>query len=438
MILYHPGDPNLMPVGLRDRIAREAVPFPLDPSDAFNTAVDKLLASVGRPVELLGLGEALHGGEDILQLRNRLFMRLVEAHGYTAIAIESSFPRSRAVNEHIAGRGPASFDEVKSTGFSHGFGLLEANRELVEWMRQYNADPSHGAKLSFYGFDGPMEMMYADSPGQVLHFVTDYLASIDGTSGRERRERIDAFLGPDARWEDPAAAMDPARSVGMSPDATALRIETEDLVSELRERRPDLVAKGGEGRYREAAHYASVAHQLLNYHSWMARRSDDRLVRLLGIRDALMADNILYIASQERGRGKVLVFAHNRHLQRGRAQMQLGPHSLTWWPAGAQLEATMGDRYAVIGSAVGVSGANGIERPQAGSLEDMLAATPGPGRFVPTHWRYGLPDIASLPVRSGSAKNPTYFPLSAHSLRDFDWLVMLDTVTYSRGGPPLP
>jgi erythromycin esterase-like protein len=30
-------------------------------------------------VELLGFGEALHGGDDILILRNRLFERLVEA-----------------------------------------------------------------------------------------------------------------------------------------------------------------------------------------------------------------------------------------------------------------------------------------------------------------------------------------------------------------------
>lgn len=46
------------------------------------------------PVELLGFGEALHGGEDILIFRNRLFQRLVEVHGYSAIAIESSFPRA--------------------------------------------------------------------------------------------------------------------------------------------------------------------------------------------------------------------------------------------------------------------------------------------------------------------------------------------------------
>ena len=100
-----------------------------------------MIAALGDAVELLGFGEALHGGEDILILRNRLFQRLVEAHGYSAIAIESSFPRARVVNEYVAGRGPASYEAVQETGFSHGFGRLDANRELVEWMRRYKPIP---------------------------------------------------------------------------------------------------------------------------------------------------------------------------------------------------------------------------------------------------------------------------------------------------------
>lgn len=52
--------------------------------------------------------------------------------------------------------------------------------------------------------------------------------------------------------------------VGLSPAATALRIETEELISQLRWRRPELVAWSDELRYSEALHYASVARQLLN------------------------------------------------------------------------------------------------------------------------------------------------------------------------------
>jgi erythromycin esterase-like protein len=432
---------------LDDWISHEAIPFSLDSPGAFNAAVDKVVASVaslGDCVELLGFGEALHGGEDILNLRNRLFQRLVEAHGYSAIAVESSFPMARAVNEYVAGRGPTSYDAVKEAGFSHGFGMLDANRELVEWMREYNADPSHKIKLQFYGFDSPTEMTYTDSPRQMLRFVLDYLASINSSSGPEHQERIDALLGRDADWENPAAMMDPAKSIGLSPAATALRIEVEDLIMELRLRRPELVAKSYEGRYLEALQYATASGQLLNYHSVMARtsaRPEERLVVALGIRDLMMADNLAYIVSRERSRGdgKVLAFAHNSHLQRGKAKWQLGDYQLIWWPAGAQLSEMFGPRYAVIGTGMGVSDANGIGRPEAGTLEARLTAAPGPARFIPTCKGKGLPaeEIACIPVRSGSMKNQTYFPLTPQSFTDFDWLAVLDSTSYSRGGPQL-
>ncbi|MCX6678124.1 MAG: erythromycin esterase family protein [Methanothrix sp.] len=424
-----------------DWILHEAIPFSVDSSETFNASIDKVIASLGDSVELLGFGEALHGGEDILILRNRLFQRLVETHGYSAIAIESSFPRARAVNEYVAGRGPASYEAVQEAGFSHGFGRLDANRELVEWMRQYNADATHRVKLQFYGFDSPTEMMFCDSPRQVLHFVLDYLTSIESTSAQEHRLRIEPLLGLDSDWENPAAIMDPTKSIGLSPAATALRIEVEDLIAELQVRRPELVAKSDENRYLEAMQYATVARWLLNYHAALARKSESgkRIVQCLGLRDAMMSDILAGIVSREHGRGKVLAFAHNSHLQRGKAEWQLGTDLLTWWPAGSHLDEIFGPGYAVFGTAVGVSDANGIGQPQAGTLEARLTAGPGPARFIPTHKGQGLPTsaIVALPTRSGSMMNPTYFALTPQSFTDFDWLAVLDKTAYNRGGPQL-
>src|SRR5262249_46702003 len=174
-------------------------------------------------------------------------------------------------------------------------------------------------------------------------------------------------------------------------------------------------------------------------HAALARTSSKRLVELLGIRDAMMADNLAYMVSRERGRGKVLAFAHNSHLKCGKAQWQLGPDLLVWWPAGSHLHEMLGPRYAVIGSAVGVSEANGIGPPEAGTLEARLIAAPGPARFITTHKGQALPTSATtdLPTRSGSLKNPTYFALTPQSFTDFDGLVVLDSTAYNRGGPPL-
>ncbi len=421
-------------------IQSQAIPFSTDSADSFNSAVDRFAAALDPSAELVGFGEALHGGEDILSLRNRLFGRLVEAHGFSAIAVESSLPRTRLLNDYVCGKGQGSLEAVADAGLSHGFGRLEANRELVEWMRRYNLDPSHRTKIRFYGFDSPTEMTGTDSPRQVLSFALSYFASIDRSGGEERQRRIEALLGPDSDWENPAAMMDPSKSVGLSPSAVGLRGETEDLISELQVRRPELAAKSGEDRYEEALHHAIIARQLLGYHAELAKSSEDRIARLLGIRDAMMAGNLLHILSRERGRGRVFAFAHNRHLQRGRVEWRLGTDVNVWWPAGSHLALMLYQRYVVIGSGLGVSEANGIGSPEPGTLEAALTRMPEQALLIPTDKGEGLPasDIEALPTRSASAKNRSYFPLTPESFTDFDWLCVLKSSVYARGGPALP
>jgi erythromycin esterase len=173
-----------------------------------------------------------------------------------------------------------------------------------------------------------------------------------------------------------------------------------------------------------------VARQLLNYHAEMAQASSLRIARLLGIRDFVMADNLEYTVAQERGRGKVLAFAHNSHLQRSMTEWQLGDQLLAWWPAGAQLTELLGPRYAVIGTAVGVSDSQGIGPPEADTLEARLGAIQRPGLFIPTQRGRGLPQasIDSLPTRSGSKTNSTYFPLTPKSLANFVGLAVLNSM----------
>jgi erythromycin esterase len=251
---------------------------------------------------------------------------------------------------------------------------------------------------------------------------------------------IDPLLGQDAAWENSAAALDPTQAIGRSPAATTLRIETEELISELRVRRPEFITKSDESRYGEAIHYAVLARQLLNYHAALAQPSAKRQARLLGIRAAMMAENLAYIVSREQGRGKVLAFAHNAHLKRGKVQWQWGNETVTWWPVGAHLHEMFGRRYVVIGSAIGTSPANGVGQPEAGTLEARFISAPGSARFIPTFGGQGLPaeEIAVLPSRSGSAKNRSYAELpGAQSFTDFDWFAVLDTTAYAPGWPYL-
>lgn len=417
-------------------IKNNAIPFPSEASAALDTAVARMMEAVGSSVELLGVGEALHGTEEILQIRNRLFQTLVKSHGFSAIAIETSFPQARSVNEYVLGLASAEDESVK-TWFNKGFGLLEANRELVEWMREYNTDSGHTTKLRFYGFDIPLgEYAYA-SPRVVLLTPLNLLQSVETPHIEERKNRIFEMIGADAEWENAKAISDPSLSIGQSPRAVSLRIETEELISELRIRAPELIGRRGRNEYYTALHDAITARQLLNNHAAQARGGSYE--QQLGIRDVVMADNLEYLVAHERSRGKVLAYAHNGHLKRGQMQWQMGEQNLSWWTAGEQITERMGNRYAVIGSGVGSSEDNGIAQPEKETLEARLIATSGEARFIPTRRGEGIDqvEIGNLPVRSGSAKNATYFPLSKACFTEYDGLFVVNTTAYNRGGPPL-
>jgi erythromycin esterase-like protein len=323
-------------------------------------------------------------------------------------------------------------DEALAEGITHGLGVLAANRELVEWMRERNAGGKTAVR--FHGCDAPTEMSGCDSPRRALHRALDFLEAVDAEKARPRRERIEALLGNDAAWENPATMMDPSKGIGLSAEAGALRVETEELIAELEVRRPELVAAGGREEFAEALQFARLARKMLAYHAGIARASATRIADLLGLRDVMMAEAIEYIAEMEKRRGgRVLVFAHNSHLKTGQMRWELGwttgPSSVEWWAAGAHLQETMGARYAVIGVGVGTSEAHGLSAPEAGTIEARMLGVPGPWRIAPVGGVSG----EGIAMRGKAAGNPTYFGFSAASVREYDWLCVVVSCTYSRG-----
>src|SRR3989440_4063827 len=99
----------------------------------------------------------MHGVEAFPQLRNQAFQHLVEHDGYRSIAIETDCLAALTVDA-FAADGKGELGEVVRSGFSHGFEKAEANRELVDSMRRYNASLKAGHRLTFHGFDAPTDI----------------------------------------------------------------------------------------------------------------------------------------------------------------------------------------------------------------------------------------------------------------------------------------
>ncbi|MGW0488575.1 erythromycin esterase family protein [Streptomyces olivaceus] len=404
---------------------------------------------------LLALGEPTHGEDLLLDVRNAVFRQLVEQAGYRTVAIESDCLRGLVVDAYVTS-GTGTLDEAMERGFSHGFGASAANRELVRWMRAHNDGRPPAEQVRFAGFDGPLEITGAASPRRALIALHDYLAARIGPRLLPcTAEELDRLLGDDGRWTEPDAMLDPTRSVGGSAEAGRLRLLADDLVSLLDEQAPSLLAagprdgggsrgsggSGGSGGSREdrdggddrdardsrdawerARLYGRTATGLLLYHSWMADASEARMGRLLGLRDRMMADNLLALAA----RGPVLVHAHNAHLQRPRSTMRMWQGPVEWWSAGALVSARLGEEYAFLATALGTIRHQEVETPPPDTLEGLLYALPQDRCLVGPGW----PATALGDPPPATRVSPWfgYAPLDPGHLADVDGVVFVKDV----------
>ncbi|HSZ40058.1 MAG TPA: erythromycin esterase family protein [Trebonia sp.] len=321
---------------------------------------------------LLALGEPTHGEDVLLGLRNDLFRQLIEREHYRTIAIESDCLAGLVVDDYVT-EGTGTLDEVMARGFSHGFGASPANRALVRWMRAYNDGRPAAEQVRFAGFDGPLEITGAASPRQALTALHGYLAArVEAGLLPCSAETLDRLLGADDRWTDPAAMMDPARSAGQTPEARQLRLLADDLATLLDAQAPHLSGAFARDDWERARLYGRTAAGLLRYHSWMADTSPGRMACLLGLRDSMMAANLLAIAE----RGPALVYAHNGHLQRDKSTMRMGGQALEWWSAGAIAGVHLGEAYAFLPTALGTIRHRGVDTPPPDTIEGLLYTLP--------------------------------------------------------------
>ncbi|GAA0902632.1 DUF6194 family protein [Virgisporangium aurantiacum] len=374
-----------------------------------------------RPVDLLAFGEPTHGEPAFVRARDELFKRLV-ARGFRSIAVEFDRVAGLAVDDYVHGRG--------------GEAPTGREKNLAEWMRGYNESRPEGERLSFHGFDAPLEMMSAASPGPYLRVLRDHLPEHRRPAGTEDLDRL---VGDDTRWSDPRAQLDAARSVGRTADAVALRTLADDLLTALYVHAPDAHAAdwhrarvNGIAALGLLRYHAAAADPAPRYHAAAADPAPGaaadpapgavgsapgaaRTSRMLAVRDALMARNILDLRSQETGR--ILVAAHNRHLQRNPSRWHLAGMDLEWPSAGAIVSAVLKDRYAVIVGSLGSSAALGLGPPADGSFEGALCSRAGHGPLF-TQAPQGT-------TRTDVTPEQQYFPLDAEIQADAIWHVDL-------------
>ncbi|RIJ77267.1 erythromycin esterase family protein [Nakamurella silvestris] len=382
---------------------------PLDDPAALGRVLDGLLAGRGQQPALLALGEPTHGIAAFPLLRNDFLAHLV-TRGYRSVALESNWFAAPLVNDYIGGA-DAEIDEVLAGGFSHGFGSVPGNREIVEWLRTFNAGRPPHDRIRFYGFDAPLEYAGAPSPQRFLSGVFEHLPAV---LRPEVAGRIDDLAGDDADWTNEAAMFDPTVSIGLSERARTLRVVADGLADALRRAAPELEPKDPDG-FADACVQVRTAQGLLRYHAAMATPGESRIGNLLQVRAEMMAENLLDIVAREQARGPSLVFAHNLHLLRGRSATAVHGAEIGGGSAGAIVADTLGERYLCVVTDAG-------PHSEAGSLQGLLSAvTDRRSLFDAAELRAALPES----VGAGEPMVPGHLPLRPEDLDGADAVIFV-------------
>jgi erythromycin esterase len=307
---------------------------------------------------VVALGEATHGTREFFQMKHRLLEYLVSELGFSVFAIEASWPESEAVDEYVrTGQG----DPAKALA---GLYIWPWNTEevldLIRWMRQWNAVPGH-RQVRFYGFDVKAAAVSAER-------LAARLQQIDPTLAAEVGPALTKLAAAER-----AAASDAEYLAAVGGVA--------EVLPRIAARLPQ-PASAADRQAIVDRHYVQALQQYTQYRSGRGEW-----------RDRGMADNVRWIADVAEPRSRIVVWAHNYHVNN---------YSDPFPWMGGHLEAALGKDYLPVGlmfhhgafqAMDSTGGPRGLKEfavgpPPAGTPEDA---------FERAGWPLCLLDLRRLP-----------------------------------------
>lgn len=378
---------------------------------------------------VVALGEPSHGNHEPLAFRNRLFQFLVEEMGFTAIAIESGFSEAGGVQKFIAS-GDGTADEVVRDSLTYGFGRFKENAALVQWMRDYNADPAHRRKVAFYGIAIGLGGPRTATPTPVtLEVALAYVRLADAEAARSVEQKW-------RPWLERLRVSNPEEFSPAEHDVITAAID--DLIALFEQQRTTFVAKTSSADYEWAYRNAIAAREADRMFRVMPPPERGRIPaaawRQMNAGDEAMAQKVRWILEREGPTGRVLVFAHNTHVQD--ALLEGGVWSgfeRPPEPLGMRLRAMVGEQLRIIGTA-GATSAEGLPFTDPGpDSVDAVLARVGVPQFV-IGWRTGQrdPGMENWLQEGRRMRSGATFEVVSPG-RAFDGLVFIDRLTPARG-----
>ncbi len=308
----------------------------------------KPLERVMKGVRVVGLGEATHGTREFFQFKHRMLEFLVEKMGFTAFAIEASYPACMNINDYVVyGKG-----DPATALASQGFWTWNTEEVLgmMKWMREYNNKLPEEKRIRFLGFDMQGGYNYAmDAIREYLRKVApDHLPEAEKAflplvgrplpiiaqpadeivAAQARLQALHSFLltnrsqfaGKTSEWETDVVLLD-----------ARVLVQGVEFFAKMPKDLNKTPASAKEAKEEEAK--KSEAEK---------EKAQQDFVAFAGLRDRYMAENIETLMGILGSKTKMVIWGHNGHVAAG--PWVGGVPSM-----GSHLRQTYGNAYYVLG-----------------------------------------------------------------------------------------
>jgi erythromycin esterase len=315
---------------------------------------------------IVALGEATHGTAEFSRIKQRMIEHLAQKLGFTVVAFEWSWPGQVDALDSYIKTGAGSADPPP------GAWRTQEVRDLIEWMRAYNAAPGRMRKLSISGFD-------IQEPKRAAQCVTDAFARLGPAAAEAVQVRYaglaksptQLFRLPDDERTRLTAAVVAALGLVEAQRAALLKVLTPREYNRVHQCAVVVVRSTLAG-----ADYGAAT------------------------REQAMAENVRWLAEEAFPGERIVLWAHNLHVS-------AAPHMPFLVPMGQYLRDAFGDRIRRVG----------------------LVFNRGEVRVFPTgHGQPYRPIVLKVPAAGPSNAESV---LSATGLRNF----MLDLRAVPAGSP---
>jgi len=287
----------------------------IEPSKPFDDL--KPLKNMIGSAQYVGLGENTHGSSEIFTMKFRLVKYMVTEMGFTNFGMEEDWGNGLKLNEYIqTGKGnPREFLK-----------LLYPTDEIIamiEWMKDYNGDPSHKKKIQFIGLD--LKTMDQSAFNRVIDYVKlhrpDLRAEVE-----ENYKELSSYTGSLQEYMQLAPETKEKFKANAEKVVKLLKDENEQANTER---------VSSEFIWVEA-----TANAIEKFTTMLLPNDYPSMVKL---HDQYLADHAMW--AQETFGGKTMVWAHNIHIAKGIIDEKLYPNV-----AGQFLKERLDNNYVTIGS----------------------------------------------------------------------------------------